>query len=54
MLPNALDQMLIEGTPFEAGHGKRCGRTPSALTDIEFGERGRTQTGIELKVASGW
>ena len=53
MLRNSLDQMLIEGAPLEARHGKRCCCIPVLLTGVEFGERDRAQTGIEVKVEFG-
>jgi len=53
MLRNSFDQMLIEGPPLEARHGKRGGSLPVLLTGVEFGERDRAQTGIEVKVEFG-
>lgn len=53
MLRNALKQMLIEGPPLEARHGKRARRRPVLLTGFEFGEGHRTQTGIAVKMELG-
>ncbi len=53
MLTNSVDEMLIEGTPFETGHGKRCHWLPALLTSFEFGQRDCAQTGIEVKVEFG-
>jgi len=53
ILRNSLDQMLIEGTPLETGHGKRCRCIPVLLMGFEFGERDRAQTGIEVQAELG-
>lgn len=53
MLRNSLEQMLIEGTPFETRHGKSRRCIPVLPTSFEFGERDCAQTGIEVKVELG-
>ena len=53
MVTNSIDQMLIEISPLEAGHGKRLLRVPSVLTSFELGQANGAQTGVEVKVKLG-
>ena len=50
MLTNAIDQVLIEGPPLEAGHGKRLVAVAMLMTRLELGEGHGTQTGIEVEI----
>ena len=54
MLANSIDQVLIEGPPLEAGHGKRLAAIAGLMTRFELGEGHRTQTGIEVKIEFGF
>src|SRR5215510_16120499 len=49
VLTNSIDQVLIEGPPLEAGHGKGLVAVAILLTRFELGKGHRTQTGIEVK-----
>ena len=47
MQRNSLDQVLIKGAPLETRDGKRRRRVSILPADFEFGQRQRTQAGID-------
>jgi hypothetical protein len=51
---NSIDQVLIEGPPLEACHGKRLVAIAGLMTRFALGEGSRTQTGIEVKSELGF
>ena len=51
MLRNSLQQMLVEGAPSEARHGKPCLSTAIALLSrFQFAQGQSTHTGIEVNM----
>ena len=53
MLRNSLKQMLVEGAPFEARHGKPCLGTAALLSRFQLAQDESTHTGIEVKMQLG-
>ena len=50
MLRNSLQQILVEGTPFETRHRKPCLSTNDLLPSFQFAQGQSTHTGIEVKM----
>ena len=53
MLRNSLQQMLVEGAPFETRHGKACLGTAALLPRFQLAQGKSTHTGIEVKMQLG-
>ena len=53
MLRNSLQQMLVEGAPFETRHGKACLGTAALLSRFQLAQGKSTHTGIEVKMQLG-
>ena len=50
MLRNSLQQMLVEGAPFEACHGKACLGIAALLPRFQLAQGKSTHTGIEVNM----
>ncbi len=50
---NSLQQMLVEGAPFETRHGKPCLGTAALLSCFQLAQGQSTHTGIEMKMQLG-
>ena len=50
MLRNSLQQMLVEGAPFEARHGKPCLGIAALLSRFQFAQGQSTHAGIEVNM----
>src|SRR6266568_4865787 len=53
-VPNAIDQVLIEGPPLATCHGKRLVAVAVLMTRCELGKGPRAQTGVAVKIALGF
>ena len=53
MTRNSLQQMLVEGTPFETRHGKPCLGTAALLKRFQLAQGQSTHSGIEVKMQLG-
>ena len=50
---NSLQQMLVEGAPFETRHGKPCLGTAALLKRFQLAQGQSTHAGIEVKMQFG-
>ena len=50
---NSLQQMLVEGAPFETRHGKPCLGTAALLKRFQLAQGQSTHAGIEVKMQLG-
>ena len=53
MTRNSLQQMLVEGAPFETRYGKPCLGTAALLKRFQLAQGQSTHTGIEVKMQLG-